>query len=507
MSLRLSAAGHRSDWARVGLSTVLVLIAAACDGGTRTEPSRDLGTEPSRDLGADVNTCSAHCGGFSCSGGVIRARVLVPNPCGLSTFCVLSPYVSPDVCERGCREGVSGLLAEDVCEENVPKSVGEVCAVDGDCTPGRAVPDGLGGTTPLALACDTSTNTCIEVLVERCNGVDDDADGTIDEGCAFESRIVARLPRSAQSLDAEFAADRIALMSETSSEASVTVVTPDGAPLGEHTGLRFASEVEREDGGWAVMRHDILDGTNEVVRLRDDGTRLAVALRDPVIARYATMKPFRGSYLVIGLTSGVDGMELGRYDTATGARTATGLAPLTTNLTLGAAPLGADLLLFSASYGAPMETARVTPALAVTTPEPATLRPLGALAGFTSRDGRSYAVVESRASDYVLATIDEGTGAWVEVAALGRLMDPTPTTYPPTVVADRATFVVSWVDAANTLRSLILDSAGVRVGSAEVELGDAPRGVWAGSTDAGPRIVVGAMSEWILIAPAAIRAP
>jgi len=473
------------------------LLAAAC-GEERAGPL---------DAGTDVYTCMAHCSGFTCSAGVVYRLVVGPNACTSATICVVSPYALPDTCERGCREGVTSWSADNVCEENVPKSVGDVCTVDGDCTPGRPVPDGFGGTTPLALDCDTLTNTCIEVLVERCNGVDDDADGTIDEGCAFESRIVARLPRSGQSLDAEFAADRIALMSETGSEASVTVVTPDGAPLGEHTGLRFASEVEREDGGWAVMRHDILDGTNEVVRLRDEGTRLAVALRDPVTARYATMKPFRGSYLVIGLTSGVDGMELGRYDTATGARTATGLAPLTTNLTLGAAPLGADLLLFSASYGAPMETARVTPALAVTMPEPVTLRPLGALAGFASRDGRSYAVVESRASDYVLATIDEGTGRWVEVAALGRLMDPTPTTYPPTVVADRATFVVSWVDAANTLRSLMLDSAGMRVGSAEVELGEAPRGVWAGSTDAGPRIVVGATSEWILIAPAAIRAP
>ena len=464
---------------------------------------------------ADLSGCHYDCfGGFFCRDGSVYQETPAPIGCRDWTGACPSLLRTDVVCARGCREFAYGRLPEEVCEENVPKDVGSPCTAPEHCTPGRTVPDGFGGNAPLALDCDTTTSLCVLGVAELCNGIDDDGDGTTDEDCTITARIVADVsspPRSSAS-DVAFSSDRIALLRRTMIDTSgpgvaLEIVSPDGVALTSHTDLLYAQGVEREPGGWVLLRHDGRGIVDELVRLRDDATRIVVPLTDATRSRYAALVPFGTSYLVLGLTELSDGITLSLHDGTTGARTATGVLMTTPDFGIHHAPLGADVLIVSASFRIPIDAFRITPPLAVTMPTPTTPSRRGRIGGLTILAARYYAVVEDASGAHVLGAFDSVTGEWTELTPLGTLLPEAFTSFPPVIAADGENLLVSWVAPDGMLRTIALDATGSRIGTSIIEVGVPVDGLWAGSTSAGARVIVPTATGWLFVAPGERRTP
>lgn len=499
-----------------GLTAMLVCLSACggddggADGGLDGGARDTGGPETGRlDAGPDLDSyCHWDCfGGFVCRDGGVYENAFMPVSCRDWTGACPSRLRSDIVCARGCRDFTYASRPEDVCAENVPKDVGDACSAAEHCTPGREVPDGFGSTVPLALDCDPATSMCVLRAVEECNGGDDDGDGTIDEGCTAKSVIVARIAVAGIALDVAFSPDRIALLGrDTLANPSLAIVSPDGSALSAHVDLLFARQVEREPGGWALLRHGSSGSIDELVRIRDDGTRTTLALTGAPRSRFVDFARFGASYLLLGLDELPDGVALSLHDRTTGARTASGTLTTMPGFGVVHAPLETDLLLLSASFGIPIDTFRVTPTLDVTSPSPATPGRRGMVGGLALHGGGYYAVVEDEHSGHVLVTLDALTGAWTDVMPLGMLMAPT-WMWPTVIAADGDDLAVSWVDVDGMLRTLVLDATGARIGASIIEVGVPEGALWAGTTTAGARVVVPTSTGWLLVAPAVRRVP
>lgn len=138
--------------------------AAAADEATnsRRPSTKDSNSDP---------TCHTDCflGAMYCEGGMVLeieggvkyCNGKSPPPCG-----VVASYV----CKAGCkpnvqaRHGANGWLTKlpDLCADE-PKEIGQACQVTADCQPAAQPATLPAGATPIELACDPTSLTCVNV--------------------------------------------------------------------------------------------------------------------------------------------------------------------------------------------------------------------------------------------------------------------------------------------------------------------------------------------------------
>lgn len=250
----------------LSIASALAMVTSACEPSASTPATHDAGTPTTRDAGCEWVPCRSR--GLLCRGG----QVVQLEPASVST-CDDPMLACPEgevvrTCERGCTEGATSVDADRLCHETRPKAPGDTCATRADCEPGDGDP----------LACDLARGVCVSVGPERCNGLDDDADGTTDEGCECEPQLIAALPFVGTAAGIAFGPDRIALMSSVAGEGTVRVIDAAGELLAVRERLAYARRVAWVDGGLVVVLQQGTTGTSTLVQLHDDGTESRIAL-------------------------------------------------------------------------------------------------------------------------------------------------------------------------------------------------------------------------------------
>lgn len=122
---------------RSATAAILSFTITSCS--VATEPLDAGMVDAMVDAGTDADRyCHYDCfGGASCEDGVVTVWFREPIPCAWWTgSCGFS---SAHVCAEGCRADITWVdderLAESLCEEARPRTVGEPCEIDDDCRP------------------------------------------------------------------------------------------------------------------------------------------------------------------------------------------------------------------------------------------------------------------------------------------------------------------------------------------------------------------------------------
>ncbi|MCZ7683433.1 MAG: putative metal-binding motif-containing protein [Sandaracinaceae bacterium] len=180
-SLLLALAGCAAEGTETGDSGTGMQDGAPSDAGSRdagadSSTTPDTGTPDPDDAGMEGDSSVP---GLQCEACTIDAD------CGGGSYCVTLPGGGGgSVCLRTCVRDLPSCPPRFDCvdslimgrEEPVCAPVGERCCVDGD---GDDHGTGVGCR---GLDCDDTSATVHESASETCNGVDDDCDGTVDEG-------------------------------------------------------------------------------------------------------------------------------------------------------------------------------------------------------------------------------------------------------------------------------------------------------------------------------------
>ncbi len=155
------------------------------------------------DIAIDMTSCDA---GMICSGECVDIQNDIEHCGACDTPCVAPMHASVDSCSEGScvfvcdseRSDANGDLYDmnsDGCESDCVPDGPEVCdGKDNDCN--GTADDGIVGpacSTGLEGICEAGTDTCVSgafqcvqnemARAEVCNGVDDNCDGSSDEGC------------------------------------------------------------------------------------------------------------------------------------------------------------------------------------------------------------------------------------------------------------------------------------------------------------------------------------
>ncbi len=185
---RAGGTSPRSSW--IGLrfvSPIALLMAGACgqppasgdppDAGGDHPASGDRPAEPI-DVRTDGDTadpfCHYDCFGFTeCQDGVVTQWAHSPVPCAYWTG--QCPHQIVGQCQKGCGvdriQGGFSVCPLTICREYYPKSVGDSCQDDADCSPTQAVKvaEADGGTDASStgvhqtyLRCDQPSGKCVE---------------------------------------------------------------------------------------------------------------------------------------------------------------------------------------------------------------------------------------------------------------------------------------------------------------------------------------------------------
>ncbi|MBM4380886.1 MAG: hypothetical protein FJ086_16530, partial [Deltaproteobacteria bacterium] len=157
------------------------VLAADCDGQGGCPPEQQQSCAP---FTCGATGCAGNCAtdaecaaGSWCSGGVCVAVLATGQSCSAASQCSSGHCVDGACCETACAG------ACEACAE--PGSVGNCVAVSGTPRGGRAPCEGLGA---CAGECDGTARTACSAAqpgTESCNGLDDDCDGTADDGAAL----------------------------------------------------------------------------------------------------------------------------------------------------------------------------------------------------------------------------------------------------------------------------------------------------------------------------------
>jgi Cys-rich repeat protein len=134
------------------------------------------------------------CNGLDDDGDGLVDEGCAPQPCGTDAACAAGSVcvdgvcvvIGPEVCGNGLDDDLDGLVDEG-CPAPLP------CASHADCPSGALCMNGVcvlactsDADCPAGMLCDAATATCRPggAVAEVCgNGLDDDGDGRVDEGC------------------------------------------------------------------------------------------------------------------------------------------------------------------------------------------------------------------------------------------------------------------------------------------------------------------------------------
>lgn len=420
------------------------------------------------------------------------------TPCGP---CVQVPVV-PAPCVRGCREGARAADAAGTCIGTAPAHVGDACNVDADCSPAAPTSDGHGGEYLPMLTCDANGATCVAAPLDVCDGTDDDADGTVDEGCVCHPRVIARLGLDLYG-DAAFGGSRVALHTvEGASEALLVVDESTGAVLGHRSDASLTSLV-RDSAGFVGLER-ASDGTGTLVSWGDDDVITTSSMSSPP----AALRRWGAGWLgVSGRTPG-EPWALTRYDAAfdvvaRGSLAHDGAASWLLAELADGSPL--VLELESTIDQGTLRVLAIDDALVAHEREPTTFVGWPAMTAHTA-DRLWVALYDSGGP--ALVAMSRGTGAWTgEHFAIPQAFSTFPESPPGYAVAAHGEHVlVSYLaitsDSGSFVRTSVYDTSGILLGTAVVPVaesyGSRTAEVMSGLTDGGVRVVTG---SGVLIAP------
>lgn len=247
------------------LALLAVVLATGCEGGDEAAAAPADAGSP-EDRRCEPILCRNR--GLVCRGGdVVRLEGVLVSPCDDPTLACPEGEVV-HTCERGCPEGATASSLDMLCDELRIKNIGDACATSEDCTPNF---DPLG--------CDVERGVCILIGPERCNGFDDDLDGTADESCDCHPRVVASLPHTGVPVGAVFAPGRIALLASDAAGGTVQVIDAEGAELASYDELPYARSIAYQGGELVTVLQVGDTGSSTLVRLHEDGSDTRVTLQ------------------------------------------------------------------------------------------------------------------------------------------------------------------------------------------------------------------------------------
>lgn len=484
---------------RIG-GVLLLLLVGGC--GTATTPGVDGSTDAASlvdaghdaasvvDVGADADRDTScyppeFTPRFHCSGGTVYETQCSTGPCVTCTT-----FERTDVsCPNGCRMNPLQFpqQPEDVCA--IVAEVGTPCAVDGDCMP-AAADDGYGGPPiPGVLHCDVGHRACARDD-ELCDTVDDDLDGTVDEGCACIGRTLLFTGVPAIPGEAAMGGDRILVSAWSDLGTRLALTDPSGLALATFP-VPSAASLARIDGGFLYGQ-----GTGArpaaLRRIGDDGMRFGTDVLVPWGGPLTHVGLWGSDVVAIAPTGTVPLWSLARV-TPEGVVAATGTFAASEDVRLASLDDGTPLVV----DGATSEPIRLLVAATdATTHEVATASSdrVGPASEVVHAGGRLWITAHDASGAVVIAAIDPATGDWAETLSLGTI-----TTSPgiggvvdPVVhLAARGEHLFAlWRDLHGAVRTVVLDTTGARLGESTLPL-EGPSSLVPGGTDAGMRVVAG----------------
>jgi hypothetical protein len=486
---------------RIALALFLT-TAAGCEGPAPLDASdaaviRDTGLDAPRDTGhgdepsPDACPEPGYCPPFMCTGGQVLGAHPITTPCPACSYVAISP--SP--CEAGCLEGqVSAGLATDLCRPAV--QVGDPCRLDSECNPADADPGYGGAPTPVTLHCDAARFVCASVD-EGCNARDDDADGTVDEGCTCVPRATVLSGLTGIPSRVVFGPNRILSVSWSDVGSSIDLVDASGAGVGHVAVANGVSTPSRNGLGFVYV--DDLDATSgSIVSLGPDG--MASAPRVPIhwtdIAAMPSVEAWGADFFTIGRAPSAGAWSIARV-TSGGSEAASGTLTTGNGWVLGSLADGTPLVL-DVGARAPIRVLSVDASGVSQLAAAPSADRVGPTVEVATTADRIWIPARDASGDAILAAIDRTTGAWAETIALGPISTAADVgdlgASSIHLAAHGAHLFASWPDLHGDLRIVVLDTSGTRLGEATLLVGvdhRAPVMFFTGDTDLGVRIVIG----------------
>jgi len=150
-------------------------IGVSCSDGEVCDPTGSCSTPVPPDAGVPIDGGGCEANELSCSGGCVPSDTLNCGACGRA--CAAAERCLAGVC--ACPAGLArcgGTCVDVSTDVGNCGTCGRACPTGDTCSGALCACEAMGG-----IVC---AGTCLMSPVETCNGVDDDCDGTIDEGCA-----------------------------------------------------------------------------------------------------------------------------------------------------------------------------------------------------------------------------------------------------------------------------------------------------------------------------------
>lgn len=429
-------------------------------------PSLDAYAQPDTDC-PPPETCPR----YRCTpeGALLEAVWVGPPPPRCGGHCEYGP-VSLDPCGRGCVPFGYAYGEEQLDELCVLAHPGDACDGDAACAPAAPDPGFGDGATRPTLHCDLTRGACA-ADEEACDGVDDDLDTRIDEGCACAPVLVAAGATDVVLREVAFTPSSVVWAQEAGVET--TLVRVDGT--GAHAAARTMA------GTWSLAtgartESPVAWSRAPVMLFWLDDTLQTLAIGTPTALGPALAARWGDDVLLLSRDLGWSALRVDR----------TGVVVTSEPISAGdaawaVAPLsGGGLALVGSTTGQIL----LADASLTITPG-ATVAPLASLDVATT-SARIWLFGQT-ATGLALVSLDRSTGAPIgSPVLLGTL----PVTMAPRVVGLAAQgdhLVVAWVGADASARARVFAEDGTELGrSLHREFSDPSTTpvVFAGATDA-----------------------